>query len=213
VSGLRAYRVSLADPVSGEAGVMCALDENGYFVMLAMRLKVAAGLITEIEVVAARPERTEEWGNLGHATHTLFVPPLLVDVHPSGFASPDARLTSVPRRSTPRAELAESVARMSLARDSVRRENGVPADPSDYTAVAAQVSHRNWLIDEDLGLVLDLAIVDIAGTATTPAAFRTPSTDLHAQLFKIDAGEILMIEDIVRRVPFGLRSPWDALSD
>lgn len=209
VSGLRSYRVSLADPQSGQAAVLCALDENGYFLVLAARLKVAAGLITEIETIAARPERTEEWGNLGHATHTLFVPPLRLDVHPSGFASVDARLASPPRRPTPRAALADTVAKMSLAANSVRRENGVPADPPDYAAAAAQVTQRNWLIDEELGLVLNLASVDIAGTAPTPPAFRTPSTDLHAQLFKVDGAEILIVEDIVRRVPFGLRSPWD----
>jgi hypothetical protein len=209
VSGLRSYRVSLADPQTGQAAVLCALDENGYFLVLAARLKVAAGLITEVETITARPERTEEWGNLGHATHTLFVPPLLVDLHPSGFAALDARLTAAPRRPTSRAALANAVTTMSLSSDSVRRENGVRGDCPDYAAAAGETSLRNWLIDAELGLVLNLAFVDIAGTVTTPAAFRTPSTDLHAQLIKVDGGEILMIEDIVRRVPYGLRSPWD----
>jgi hypothetical protein len=62
-----------------------------------------------------------------------------------------------------------------------------------------------------MGLALHLSIFDFAGTAgpDVPPAFLTPISDLHAQLLKVDGGEIVAIEEVVRRVPYGQSSPWD----
>jgi hypothetical protein len=241
VSGRGTFQLHLADPESGQAGFVGSLDENGFFAMIVARLKAVAGLITEIEIIVARPERTEEWGNLGHATHTLFVPPLLADLRPSAFADPPEQFASAPpRRPSSRAELLQVVERYftalaakraadaPLAKGFTRRENGIEASggtaasqiDAGYIATLMSVRRRPLVVDERAGLVLDLALFDIAGTSepievqgvgkvAVPAAFLTPSTDLHAQLFSIDAGQIQAIEDIVRRVPYGQSGPWD----
>jgi hypothetical protein len=44
--------------------------------------------------------------------------------------------------------------------------------------------------------------------ATAPAEFLAPWTDLRAQLFKVDAGRITHLEELVRRVPYGRESGW-----
>jgi hypothetical protein len=82
-------------------------------------------------------------------------------------------------------------------------------------------SHRTLVVDETQGLVLDLALLDNPGTTRSvtvagageialPPSLRTPWTDLHAQLFKVAAGRITHIEGLVRRVPYGQKSGWDA---
>jgi hypothetical protein len=81
-------------------------------------------------------------------------------------------------------------------------------------------SHRSLLVDEQQGLVLDLALLDnpgnvrsveVAGVgeATVPRPFLSPWTDMHAQLFKIESGKIAYVEGIVRRVPYGQKSGWN----
>ena len=58
--------------------------------------------------------------------------------------------------------------------------------------------------------MLEVVLYDYAGIAgpDVPAAFLTPSTDIHARLLKIERGEITALEDVVRRVPYGQSSPW-----
>ena len=81
-------------------------------------------------------------------------------------------------------------------------------------------SHRTLVVEESHGLVLDLALLDnpatarsvtvaAAGDVALPASLRMPWTDLHGQLFKIEAGKITYIEGLVRRVPYGQKSGWE----
>ena len=80
---------------------------------------------------------------------------------------------------------------------------------------------RTLLVDKTQGLVLDMALLDNAarnrtvkldgvGELTLPASCLAPWTDMHAQLFKITAGRISYIEDLVRRLPYGQGSGWTA---
>jgi hypothetical protein len=48
------FRITAADPVSGQVGVFSVLREHGKPVMLVLRLKVADGQITEIEHIVVR---------------------------------------------------------------------------------------------------------------------------------------------------------------
>jgi len=80
---------------------------------------------------------------------------------------------------------------------------------------------RSLLVDKAQGLVLDLALLDnparnthikVAGVGeiAVPASCLAPWTDMHAQLFKISSGKITYIEDLVRRLPYGQASGWQA---
>ncbi len=91
-----------------------------------------------------------------------------------------------------------------------------------YAAALSEVRRRPLVVDTAAGMVLDLALFDYSGAVRTvaiegmgqvaaAASFAAPITDIHAQLFKIDAGKIVRIEGAVRRVPYGQSSPWDKL--
>lgn len=260
VTGLGRYRVTLADPSSGQAACYGALEEHGLFALAAVRLRVEGGLITEIEAAIARPEPSGKWGQLAQATHTMFVRPLLADLDPAGFtAPPDPALAGRVERPASREDLLEAVDRyfqgfeagrsgdVPLSVGCRRRENGVlatdnprgpvvdPARPDfgvfaagcaeqldqGYLAALSEVRRRPLVVDEELGLVLHLALLDHpadvptvkvegVGEVARAHSFGAPSTDLHAQLFKVEDGAIRQIEGLVRRLPYGASSPWDA---
>ena len=89
-----------------------------------------------------------------------------------------------------------------------------------YLSQLTTVRERNtWVVDEQRGLALDITVFDNGAASTSvtlagvgnvavPRSFRTPWTDLHAQLYKIEQGKIAHMEDLVRRVPYGQRSGW-----
>jgi hypothetical protein len=79
---------------------------------------------------------------------------------------------------------------------------------------------RPLLVDEQQGLVLNLALFDNEGNVKTvavpgvgdvavPQNFLRPITFLKPQLFKIEGGRIREIEGLSWPVPFGMPSGWD----
>jgi hypothetical protein len=54
ISGLGSFRLDFADPVTGSVGALALVDENGNPALMALRMKVAAGKISEVETVLAR---------------------------------------------------------------------------------------------------------------------------------------------------------------
>ena len=75
-------------------------------------------------------------------------------------------------------------------------------------------------MDEQQGLVLNLALFDNEGNVKTvavpgvgdvavPGNFLRPITFLKPQLFKIEGGKIREIEGLSWPVPFGMPSGWD----
>lgn len=257
VMGLRGYGITLADPQTGQAAWFGALDEHSLFAMLALRIRLESGYISEIEAVIPRPELPAKTGGLRASVQTMYMAPPIADLNRDGFAQPAAALLR--RTSARRSDLTAAVERYfeafarkdgslaPLAPGCIRRENGVPAcnnaqgpliDKSKpefrlfARDIAAELtagflagivklrSHRTLAVDESQGLVLDLAVLDNPGITKSvaiagpgdialPASLRTPWTDLHAQLFKVESGKITHIEDLVRRVPYGQKSPWD----
>ncbi|HYD24726.1 MAG TPA: hypothetical protein VEB68_08005 [Croceibacterium sp.] len=61
------YRQLIADPASGQFGVFATLEENGHGVTLGARVKLEAGLISEVEVVAYRVGAGPAWNDAGYA--------------------------------------------------------------------------------------------------------------------------------------------------
>jgi hypothetical protein len=255
--GLRGYGITLADPQTGQAGWFGSVDEHDLFAMLALRLKLDKGLISEIETIIPRPELPAQGGGIKASVQTMYMPPPIADLNRTGFDKPAPALLR--RGSANRNDLIAAVDRYyeaftrkngslaPLAESCVRRENGVMACNNAHgpmidkskpefrlfardcageltTGFLAKIAklrtHRSLIADESQGLVLDLALLDNPGTTasvevggagniTLPASLRMPWTDLHAQLFKVEAGGITHIEGLVRRVPYGQRSGWE----
>ena len=238
-SGRGAYRVYLANPTAGQAGYYGDLDENGRFALVAARLQLSDGLVSEIEVVIARPERANEWGQLNQATHSMFIAPLLADVNTQAFtgAAPEPR--AAPAAAPSVTDLLAAIEQyyqglrqrdgsmVAFTPDCHRLENGVAASSNPngpvvdarhpefgvfaarlveqldlgYIASLACTRRRPLVVDTQAGLVLDLALFDYSGAVRSvairevgevaaAASFAAPCTDIHAQLFWIEAGRI-----------------------
>jgi hypothetical protein len=134
-----------------------------------------------------------------------------------------------------------------LAEQCSRRENGISAtsnsdgpvvDPAQpafhifsqgcaeeldrgfYSSLSKFRNRRHLIVDEEQGLVLNLAFFDNpgnvhsvavagVGNVAVPVEFLRPMTYFATQLFKIENGKIREIEGISWAMPYGMRSGWD----
>jgi hypothetical protein len=221
-TGLRDYRIVLADADRGEVAWFGAINEHGLFTMMALRLRVVGGYIAEIETIVARPEKPAQGEQLREATFTLFVPPLGADLDPAAFQAPAAPLMRAAAAS--RADIQTAVdsyqdacaqrnARLAqLSPNAIRRDNGHAAGDlarSPMAALTRMRGRRSLIVDADQGLALEVVLRDNPATSrSSPAEFLAPWTDLHAQLFKVEQGRIAHVEELVKRLPYGHESGW-----
>lgn len=66
-STLGAYRQVIADPESGQFGVIATMEENGRGLTLAARVKLHLGQIDEVELVTYRTGAGPAWNDAGYA--------------------------------------------------------------------------------------------------------------------------------------------------
>jgi hypothetical protein len=217
LDGLRGYRVSLADPSTGQGGWFGTLNERGLQAVIALRYRLAGGLINEIETIIVRPQAPGVGMELATATFTMFTPPLERDYDPAAFVSPD------PDFARPSASSAETLATASASLEAgltgrsatagagaVVRENGHSATfPDSLPKEIKSRGHRLLLADTARGLVLDVALRDNDGTRANPPKYMAaPWSDLHARLIKVENGEAVRVEAVVARLPYGQGSGW-----
>jgi hypothetical protein len=112
------YQVTFTDPTQNAAVFLGRLTELDVPGVLAMRLKVANGLITEIEAVLAREE-------LPHAD-TLFRPRLINELRPELFTRVDPAFTRIlpPKERAPRDAM---IARANQYFDSIKEKRSAAA--------------------------------------------------------------------------------------
>jgi hypothetical protein len=202
---MSSYKLFLADPATGQAACLCSVNENGTPGIMAIRIKAAAGKVTEIESVAVREESTGPRGG----TVTLFRTAPLAEFSAKGFVTPDPALTAkLVQRNAPKT-VAIDVGRyfdtlawnlrgsQPMAIEGSSRLNGRPLDatipPSDVRG------RRTALIDEDSGLALAFAVLDHDGP---------PRSNLLAAVFRVDGGKITRVEAIERPAPYGMTTGW-----
>lgn len=248
-----AYRVTFADPSRNEVAFLGHLTELDVPGVLALRLKVADGAITEIEAVLPREEIPR--------ADTLFRPRLINEMQPKLFTKVDPAFTRVlPQvERTPRDRMLQianqyldSLAQnksegVPFAPDCSRRENGVqttrdakaPAldpnakdfhpfslgcaelvDSGFFRYVESIRDRRDWVVDEERGVVMLVGYEDIPGTVKSfeaknststvsyPASQGIPYTLLSPTAIKIENGKIRRIETIDKSAPYGMKSGW-----
>ena len=249
------YKVTFADPSRNEVAFLGHLTELDVPGVLAMRLKVADGLITEIEVVLPREEIPR--------ADTLFRPRLINELEPKLFTKVDPAFTRVlkPAERTPRDKMVEianqyfdsvvqkSSAGVPFAPDCSRRENGVQTthdakasaldpnakdflpyslgcaelvDSGFFSNIASIRDRRDWVVDEEHGVVMLVGYTDIPGTvksfkarnSTSTVSFPTsqgiPYTLISPTAIKIENGKIRRIETIDKSAPYGMKSGWQS---
>jgi hypothetical protein len=231
VPGVDAYAAHFSDPASGTAAYWGLTLEHSTPGVLALRIKVDGGQITEIEAIDVRAESNGSRGG----TMTLMRPPLPVEwqgdplgrldpvfqQNQTGVAGIDAGLAL---NYFSGMELHSSVG-IPFAKGCVRRDNGFQGNLScaaqmDGNGTAPNglynltTTIRDWRIlatDSRKGVLMATAMVD--NTATGPAPLSAteliPGTYMIPQLIKVDdTGLITRVEGMIKWMPFGYTSAW-----
>jgi len=227
-SSVGAFREFFVDPSTGNVLFIGVVDESGSPAILAARLKVDDGKVTEIETVVARK-----------GSHPLFTPELMTVADPL-FAAQVPADVRVPR--TRMVEIANlyldgleqnSSANIPATPDCDRYENGTKttfrtpasgncaksADAINY--IKAVKDRRFFIVDERTGVVACTIVFDIPGGDPMPAAqasgseaqlqttLRKPRMLLLTELFKIEGGNISRIQAVMHNLPHGSGSGWE----
>lgn len=172
------YRIHVADPQSGQAGFIgTVLQEGGKPAMLALRLKVSGGLISEIETVTAPP-----------------------------FQLPGAALVAAPNpafeRSVPVAQRLPREQMIALAN---RNFDGIlAADGSHFSPDCQRVENRMAMSGN---LQLDYPIATLPGRAKPAFAAMGCQEQVEAHLFdtldRVDPRRTLVLDE-ERQLVFGV---------
>jgi hypothetical protein len=225
-SSLGIFREDYTDPSTGNALVLATIDESGAPAILAARLKVQDGYVTELEHVVARK-----------GSHPLFVPealkadPVFATAVPKGRRTRRARMIEIANLYFDGIEQNSSKNIPSVP-DCDRFENGAKttfrtpasgncaksADALNY--IKAVRDRRYFIVDETTGVVACTIVFDIPGgdPITVPATnadaplqttLRQPRMLLLTELFKIDDGKLARIQAVMHNLPHGSKSGWE----
>lgn len=231
------YQHFFASVKDSSVGCFAVLKENGFPILMALRLKEQDRKITEIETIVVRPS-----GHDPVAFTFLTKPnPIFAEV-----LKPSERVSRA--RMIKEADLyfdgiqnntADSV---HFADDCHRMENGMitannPNPGTDIMGAGSamkcidqfktksfyfitKINQRRYnLVDEERGLVLSSAIFVHAGyileaeipgygKVQTPAFALRPSSVIVSELFKVKYGKLQEIEVVGTMFPYGIKSGW-----
>jgi len=215
---LRRYRLDILDVRQGVAGSQAIVEESGSPVMLTLRLKVAAGKITEVETQVTRTK----------AEGSIF------DVEALQAPSKAMLLTPEPSQRNTREEevkIAEHypaglksgsfvTVDAPFAADAYRFENGrLMAGPgctfmpgcvdikSQKIPTLSEIKYRVAAVDEDLGIVL------LRMDFGKGSSFVAGDSLMVWEAFKVYGGQIHAVEAFMKNMPLGTPSGWDSPSN
>ena len=225
------YAARFADEATQTAAYWGLTNENGTTGVLALRIKVGGGKISEIEAIDVREEALGPRGG----TVTLMRPPLPVEFKVASLGSLDPVFQNADSVKIPPTLVTayfDGLERhtgkdVKFTSDCIRRDNavqgslGCAAQMNDEGTLAnglfnhtTKVRDRRILIaDAERGVVLAVAMIDNPGigAAGLPAPQLVPSTYMVPQLIKIDGGSISRVEGLAKWMPFGYTSAWAEL--
>lgn len=228
--GVDDYAARFTDPASGTAAYWGLTKEQTTPGVLALRIKVEGGQITEIEAIGVRAESPGSRGG----TITLMRPPLpnewegdsLGRLHPVFQQNKTGSTEIPPALMTTYFDSLQKHSNIgvSFTPACIRRDNGLQGNLScaaqmDGSGVAPNglynrtttVRDRRILItDASRGVVLAVAMVDnpATGPAPIPETEVYPSTYMIPQLIKINNGSISVVEGMIKWMPYGYTSAW-----
>lgn len=228
------YRHAVADPLQGQVGVFCTLQEGGeHLSLFALRMKVRDNKIAEVETMISRYAGQD----VAFKPKTLVTPvPILIEIVPISERVPRERMIEISDFYLEGLEK-NSAELIPLHRDCNRLENGLQTTNNQelgfplslscaeqiplFTYMTKIRDRRYLVVDEELGLVWCMVMFDVPGTVKTAEipgygvvelAPRTqyPRSMLVAELFKIRNGLIHYIEALLTSIPLGTEPGWPA---
>lgn len=219
----------VADPIGGQVVWFGVVEELGGPAILAVRLRLEGGLITEIEQLAGRRTLTALGTVYDPANVASRAPVFEEIVDPSERASREdlahianLYLDGIVQDDGNLIPVAEDVARIengvqcTLATDSDRehRRLGVAAQiDAGYTKqVEVARARRVSAIDEERGLVVIHFVFDHPGNRVNGAGrvvHGYPNSMPATELFKVRGGRIRQIEAVLDLTTYGAASGWE----
>ncbi|KAF2241549.1 hypothetical protein BU26DRAFT_511338 [Trematosphaeria pertusa] len=229
--GVDDYAARFADPSTQTAGYWGLTREQSTPGVLALRITLANGQISEIEALSVRAEGTGARGG----TVTLMRPPLPVEwvgdslgaldavfkTNSTGGAviPPSVVLTAyfngLEQHSSADVPFTPSCTRRDMGRQ-LRMACGAQMDgqgttPNGLFNSTGVVRDRRVLVaDASKGVAMVVAMVDYPArvSGTVPRTQMVPSTYMIPQLIKMDNGTISRVEGMIKWMPFGYTSAW-----
>jgi hypothetical protein len=237
ISGKRGYDLRFADPQTGEVGWMGVVEEHGVPAIMALRLKIADGTITQAETILSRKIDNSPFPVTEGLTKPAAV--LSADV-PRDKRRPRARLIAIADGYFDTLQLNDGKLFTEFADSCERVENGLrtthnPGAIPGYDIAALGCAdqfrkgqyiyddrlrdRRYPLVDEEKGLVLAAGFIDHTGRTVdvtwtdgtkAKSVFFYPHSFAYLELFKIEDGKITRVESVFTSLPYNMRSPWMA---
>lgn len=215
---------------SGAALYYGAIEEQTTPGVLALRVQLTQGKISEIEAIAVRAEAAGERGG----TKTLMRPPLPIEwqgdsvgtldqTFKGGNYSGPGFFTNVLAMYLDGWEI-HSSSRVDFTQNCTRRDNGVQTTTSCgdqmwglgktpnglFNAPFLVRDRRTLIIDSQRGVIASAVMVDYAADGAGPlsAEQSIPSTYMVLQLMKNEGELISKVESWIKWMPFGFTSAW-----
>jgi hypothetical protein len=224
------YKLYIPDAQAGQVGFFGTIRERGVPAILAVRLKVESGKISEIETLVARSESGAKLLEKLGQPHPSF----LETIPPAERASRE-EVIRVSNMYFSGLERNDGKGEYPFTDDCNRLEDGKQTtnnpdagwvyDGVNFGALGCKAQfetgffhfvtrirdRRFVVVDEERGLGLAFAFFDHAGNlAKGPTK---PQTWELAELFKIVKGKIRQIEAVVEACPYGMLSGWSSRED
>jgi hypothetical protein len=184
--GWGSYKVYVDDPQTGQVGFLAVANEDGHLSCFAGRLKVADHRVSEIEIIAARPDRpvsTSGPGNLSGGPENLMDKPLFSEIEPADQRVSREKLIQLANGYFDTIQLNTGKIYTTFDPDCQRMENGtITANNPDPKAGSAQrmgcqaqletgmlklvtrARDRRFVVDEEKQIVFAAAFFDHNGT-------------------------------------------------
>jgi hypothetical protein len=215
----------ISDPQTGNVGIYTVILQNDTPGYLAVRLKVVAGQITEIEhMVSTRRNLSSPPTPFGDARTFQHDPDLARSVPPAERSSREHLVALADGYFSTLENNTGEIRGTRFASDAMRQENGLKFTDIEKAfrrgvyRFNARVRDRDYfLVDEERGLVMSRAFIDHKGIldayklndgTEAHSPFHEPQTWALLELFKVKRGMITSVETTFSAAPYYMRSPW-----
>jgi hypothetical protein len=221
--------LTISDPTTGNVGIYTSIMQNDTPGFLAIRLKVAGGMITEIEHILSTKRNLSGPPTPIGDVHTFQHDPDLAQPVLPGQRMTRPQLIALANGyfSTLQHNTGQLFTRFSP--EATRYENGMKFAQIEQGfrlgryRFNERVRDRDFfLVDEQRGIVMARGFIDHKGvldeytlTDGTPtrSIFREPHTWSLLEMFKIKNGMITGVEATFIGAPYYIRSPWTKKPD
>jgi hypothetical protein len=231
--GVRAYRLSFAEPEAGGVGAYTVVEENSTPALLALRLKVEKHRITEIETLVAR-KATTSFLNTDNLTEPR---PVFLETVPPLERPSRAEMVSMVGKYFDGIEQGRGDI-VPFDPDCIRIENGIQTCPSSassplgalscgaqlstkiFTYIESVNPRRFPIVDTERGLVLAMVrfnhpgtqqMVDVPGHGKMRMGRYSewPNSTEIAELFKIKNRQIKEITAVIVTTTYKAPTGWE----